>query len=150
MTFQRARAVIDERNHVRLWLAPVTYQGTPVWVGHISRDAGIKFSGRFWPPTTHVIDPAVDEARFFIEQDLLYSQRVAKIGLVEGVGAAPAEAPRFNAEGDPYFTDGFRAVFFLNREPRSIEELKVLDWALPDALEPYRSNIFDYYDDPHQ
>lgn len=150
MTFQRARAVIDERNHVRLWLAPVTYQGTPVWVGHISRDAGIKFSSRFWPPTTHVIDPAVDEARFFIEQDLLYSQRVAKIGLVEGVGAAPAEAPRFNAEGDPYFTDGFRAVFFLNRKPRSIEELKVLDWALPDALEPYRSNIFDYYDDPHQ
>jgi len=149
MTFQKARAVIDERNHVRLWLAPVTHRGTPVWVGHISRDAGIKLSGRFWPPTTHVIDPAVDEARFFIEQDLLYSQRVAKIGLVEGVGAAPAEAPRFNAEDDPYFTDGFRAVFFLDRKPRSIEELKVLDWALPDALEPFRGNIFDYYDDPH-
>jgi hypothetical protein len=150
MTFQRARAVIDERNHVRLWLAPVTTQGTPVWVGHISRDAGVKFSGRFWPPTTHVIDPAVDEARFFIEQDLLYSQRVAKIGLVEGVGQVSVDAPRHNAEGDPYFTDGFRAVFFLDRKPRSIEELKVLDWALPDTLEPFRSNIFDYYDDPHQ
>lgn len=150
MTFQKARAVIDERNHVRLWQAPVTYQGTPVWVGHISRDAGIKFSGRFWPPTTHVIDPAVDEARFFIEQDLLYSQRVAKIGLVEGVDPALADAPRVNAEGDPYFTDGLRAVFFIGKRLRSIDELKVLDWALPAALEPFRSNIFEYYDDPHQ
>jgi hypothetical protein len=69
MSLQKARAVIDERNHIRLCRAPVIYQGTPVWVGHISRDAGIKLSGRIWPPTTHVIDPAVDEARFYLEQD---------------------------------------------------------------------------------
>jgi len=142
MSFQKSRAVIDERNHIRLWLAPVTYENTPVWIGHISRDAGVKFSGRFWPPTTHVIDPAVDEARFFIEQDLLYSQRVEKIGLVEGVGAARAETPRENAEGDPYFTDGFRAVFFIGKDLSSIDELEVLNWSLPEELEPFRESIF--------
>lgn len=142
MAFQKARAVIDERNHIRLWLAPVTYQGTPVWVGHISRDAGIKFSGRFWPPTTHVIDPAVDEARFYVEQDLLYSNRVQKIGLVEGVGAASVEAPRVNAEGDPYFTDGRRAVFFIGRRLTSLDQLEVLNWSLPSEMEPFRENIF--------
>jgi len=142
MSFQKARAVIDERNHIRLWLAPVTFEGVPVWVGHISRDAGIKFSGRFWPPTTHVIDPAVDEARFYIEQDLLYSQRVAKIGLVEGVGKALVEAPRHNAEGDPYFTDGRRAVFFIGSRLTPIDELQVLNWTLPPEMEPYRENIF--------
>lgn len=142
MSFQKARAVIDERNHIRLWLAPVSYQGIPVWVGHISRDAGVKFSGRFWPPTTHVIDPAVDEARFYVEQDLLYSQRVEKIGLVEGVSAASVDAPRFNAEGDPYFTDGRRAVFFIGRHLTPIDELRVLNWSLPPELEPYRENIF--------
>jgi hypothetical protein len=142
MSFQKARALLDERNHIRIWLAPVTFEGVPVWVGHVSRDAGIKFSGRFWPPTTHVIDPAVDEARFYVEQDLVYSQRVERIGLVEGVGAAPAERPRRNAEGDPYFTDGFRAVFFIGGGPTSIDELRVLDWSLPAELEPFRENIF--------
>jgi hypothetical protein len=142
MSFQKARAVIDERNHIRLWLSPVTHKGVSVWVGHISRDAGVKFSGRFWPPTTHVIDPAVDEARFFVEQDLLYSQRVERIGLVEGVGPAPPDSPRTNAEGDPYFTDGFRAVFFIGKSLKSIEELEVLNWSLPAKLEPFRDNIF--------
>lgn len=142
MSFQKARAVIDERNHIRLWLAPVTLEGVPVWVGHISRDAGVKFSGRFWPPTTHVIDPAVDEARFYIEQDLLYSRRVQKIGLAEGVGAASVNSPRYNAEGDPYFTDGRRAVFIIGSRLSPIDSLEVLNWSLPPELEAYRENIF--------
>jgi hypothetical protein len=142
MSFQKARAVIDERNHVRLWLAPVTHGGIPVWVGQISRDAGIKLSGRSWPPTTHVIDPAVDEARFFIEQDLLYSQRVHKIGLVEGVGAASVDAPRKNAEGDAYFTDGMRAVLFIGNRLTPIDQIEVLDWSLYQDLEPFRESLF--------
>jgi hypothetical protein len=142
MSFQKARLAIDERNHIRLWRAPVTYLGTPVWVGHISRDAGIKASGRFWPPTTHVIDPAVDEARFYLEQDILYSQRVEKIGLAEGAGAATADAPRFNAEGDPYFTDGLRAVFFIGNRSVPLDEIEVLPWRLPADLEPFREDIF--------
>ncbi|HSA80558.1 MAG TPA: LssY C-terminal domain-containing protein [Geminicoccaceae bacterium] len=142
MTFQKARAAIDERNHVRLWLAPVNHEGTPVWVGHISRDAGIKLSGRFWPPTTHVIDPAVDEARFYLEQDLIYSNNVRRFGLVDGVGAAESHSPRRNAEQDPYFTDGLRAVFFVDDAFVSLDELEVLNWSLPAELEPFRESIF--------
>ena len=33
---------------------------------------------------------AVDEARFYLMQDLLYSQRVKRMGLVDGVQTAPA------------------------------------------------------------
>jgi len=142
MTFQKARAVIDERNHIRLWRAPVTYIGMPVWVGHISRDAGIKLSGRVWPPTTHVIDPAVDEARFYLEQDLLYSHNIWRFGLVAGVGPADPDQPRLNAEGDPYFTDGYRAVFFVIEDHVPIRHLEVLDWGLPAELEPFRQEIF--------
>jgi LssY C-terminus len=142
MAFQKARAVIDERNHIRLWLAPVSYGGTPVWVGHISRDAGIKFSGRFWPPTTHVIDPAVDEARFYLEQDLLYSNKVRRFGLVDGVGVAEVGSPRRDAEQDPYFTDGFRAVFFIDSGIRPLDQLEILSWSLPADLEPFRESIF--------
>jgi hypothetical protein len=143
MSLQKSRAVIDERNHIRLWLAPVTHKSSPVWVGHISRDAGIKFSGRFWPPTTHVIDPAVDEARYYIEQDLLYSQRVHKIGLVPGVIEATIDIPRHNAEGDPYFTDGFRAVFFIGDRITPINEIEVLEWSLPCEMEPFRKSFYD-------
>jgi hypothetical protein len=142
MSFQKARAVIDERNHIRLWLAPVTFEGTPVWVGHVSRDVGVKLSGRFWPPTTHVVDPAVDEARFYLEQDLLYSQRVQRLGLVGGVGAAAADEPRSNAEGDPYFTDGLRAVFFVGQRLVPIDRIEVLNWRLPAELEPFRDSLF--------
>jgi hypothetical protein len=142
MTFQKSRAAIDERNHIRIWLAPVSYEGTPVWVGHISRDAGIKFSGRVWPPTTHVIDPAVDEARFYLEQDLIYSRNVRRFGLAEGVGSAAADAPRYNAEGDPYFTDGLRAVFFIDDDVVPLDDVEVMKWALPDELEPFRESIF--------
>jgi hypothetical protein len=142
MAFQKARAAIDERNHIRLWLAPISYGGTSVWIGHISRDAGIKFSGRFWPPTTHVIDPAVDEARFYLEQDLLYSNKVKRFGLVDGVGVATAESPRRNAEQDPYFTDGLRAVFFVDDGFVPLDDLEILNWSLPAELEPFRESIF--------
>ena len=142
MSFQKARAVIDERNHIRLWRTSVTYQGTPVWVGHISRDAGIKLTGRIWPPTTHVIDPAVDEARFYLEQDIIDSHQVQKFGLAGGAGATTEDMPRFNAEGDPYFTDGLRAVFFIGEKFMPIEGIEVLDWRLPAELEPFRDSIF--------
>jgi hypothetical protein len=142
MAFQKSRAVNDERKHIRLWLAPVVHEGTPVWVGHISRDAGIKLSGRFWPPTTHVIDPAVDEARFYLEQDLIYSNRVSRFGVIDGVGAATIESPRHNAEQDPYFTDGLRAVFFVDDDFVPLVRLEVLNWSLPAELEPFRESIF--------
>lgn len=141
-TFQKARAAIDERNHIRLWLAPVLHDWRPVWVGHISRDAGIKLSGQFWPPTTHVIDPAVDEARFYLEQDLLYSNNVRRFGLVDGVGEAGSDAPRRNAEQDPHFTDGLRAVFFVDDAFVPLEEVELLEWTLPADLEPFRESIF--------
>jgi hypothetical protein len=85
----------------------------------------------------------VDEARYYIEQDLLYSQRVQRIGLVSGVIAAPAVAPRLNAGGDPYFTDGLRAVFFVGDRLTSIDQVEVLGWNLPCEMEPFRENLFE-------
>ena len=37
---QKARKTVDERNHLRLWRAPVDFEGKPVWVGQLSRDIG--------------------------------------------------------------------------------------------------------------
>ena len=136
-TFQKARNVVNERNHMRLWQAPVTYRGEPVWVGQISRDVGVELTGHLWPFTTHVIGPDIDDSRYYVVEDLLYGGRVRRIGFVDGVGRASLDLPRQNAEGDPYFTDGLRAVLFLADETIPFAEVELLDWQLPTFMRPF-------------
>lgn len=138
LAFQKARAVIDERNHMRLWLAPVTVDGHPVWVGQISRDVGVKFSGRFWPPTTHVIDPDMDDARFYLFQELVDQGAVKQVGFARGHKATDIGNPHRNAEDDPYFTDGLRAVLFLAERPMKLSEIDLLEWEIPPSLQAAR------------
>jgi hypothetical protein len=107
---QKARRTIHERNHLRLWLAPFTCEGRPVWVGQISRDIGVRFTTQAPGFVTHKIDPEVDEARDYLAQDLVLSGGVSHVGWVGGVGAIPRDAPGRNLTGDPYYTDGNRVV----------------------------------------
>ena len=84
--------------------------------------------------TTHKIDPNVDETREYLIEDLAYAQSLAKIGFVGGVGAASYDEPRGNLTGDPYFTDGLRAVLFLSAEPTAISDIEILDLGVfPEA-----------------
>jgi LssY C-terminus len=117
VAFQKARETIHQRNHLRLWLAPMRFQGLPVWVGQVSRDIGVKFTLRTWNLTTHAIDGDIDDSRENVVGDLLQTRRVAEVGYLAGVGASdPARLPT-NLTGDPYWTDGLRAVVELAREP---------------------------------
>jgi hypothetical protein len=119
IALQRTRHSINERLHLRLWLTPLTFEGRPVWAGQVSRDIGVRFTTRAWNLTTHRIDPNVDESRDYVIEDLAQARRVAAAGYVEGVGGCPATAPKRNLTGDPYFTDGKRAVILVspNRTP---------------------------------
>ena len=126
---QRIRKNIHERNHFRLWLAPMTFNGQLVWIGQISRDIGVRFT---WKTiTTHKIDPDVDETREFLLENLAYSQVLKKVAYVEGVGEAPMDQPRGNLTGDPYFTDGYRLVLWLTSEPVDLADLEVERWKKP-------------------
>ncbi len=134
LAFQKARAVIDERNHMRLWLAPVTVEGKPVWLGQVSRDIGVKFSGRLWPPTTHVIDPDMDDARYYVLQQLVDAGAVSHFGYARALPPAMVAVPHRNAEDDPYFTDGLRAVFFLSDVQVLVTDIELLKWHRPPVL----------------
>ena len=123
---QKPRNDIDQRNHLRIWLAPFTLQGKSVWVGQVSRDIGVRFTTRSWYLTTHKIDPDVDEDRDYLLQDLTLTGFVNRIGLLPGVGEAPRSAPRHNLTGDPYFTDGKRLVMVLDAEPRPMDRVEVI------------------------
>ena len=126
---QKARRTVDERNHLRLWLAPVTLDGQNVWVGQISRDIGVKASSKTL--VTHKIDPVVDEARFYITLDLAASETLRAYGAVKGVGYSDRAAPRFNYTKDPYYTDGQRVVLILGKGRQHLENLKRLPWEQP-------------------
>ena len=53
---------------------------------------------------------------------------VEQYGYVNGVGAAPASAPRANLTGDPYYTDGLRAVVFLSNQTTPLSAIRKLPW----------------------
>ncbi len=113
VALQRARRSINERLHLRLWLTPIRFLDQPVWIGQVSRDIGVRFTLRTWNLTTHRIDPEVDEARDYIVEDLLEAERLQAAGYVAGAGACDSATPRRNLTGDPYFTDGKRAVILV-------------------------------------
>ena len=129
IALQKARTSIHERNHLRLWLAPAMFQGQFVWVGQISRDIGVRFTTR--TIVTHKIDPDVDETRSYLVQDLLYSRGLMKLAYVKGVEAAAIESPRQNLTGDPYFTDGLRAVLWVSSQPIAFEKIEFMEWEVP-------------------
>jgi len=114
LALQKARAVINERMHLRLWRTMKSFEGQEVWIGQVSRDIGVRFTFKTWNLTTHKIDEDVDEARDYVIDYLMSTGRAAREGYVGGVGAAPPTAPRRNMTGDPYFTDGLRAILVLS------------------------------------
>ena len=128
LAFQRARANLSQRNHMRLWLAPYTVDGLPVWVGQISRDIGIKLTPKSSTLTTHVIDPMVDEARQFLLESLLFRFRVQLFGFVRASEPSFREHPRTNLTGDRYLTDGMRLIVFIAPEPVKAEDVRNLGW----------------------
>jgi len=131
MAGQKPRHTVHERNHLRLWLSPMRYEGKPVWVGQVSRDIGVRLTLKAWPPVTHKIDPDIDDAMFALIEELIYSQQLAKVGYVKGVGAATRSNPRHNLTGDPYFTSGYRVVLMLDRRPFSFEDIQSFNWESP-------------------
>jgi len=130
---QKARSTINERVHARFWLTPYTFEGRRVWIGQVSRDIGVRLTSQTWNLTTHKIAPDVDFDRAYMLQDILMSGFVERYGYVDGVSAAPASVPRANLTGDPYYTDGLRAVIFLSNETRSLGNVDRLPWNVPLA-----------------
>lgn len=126
IALQKARQTINERLHLRLWITPLRFEGKPVWIGQISRDIGVRFTLKTWNLTTHKIDPNVDESRDYLIDDLMEGGRVSRVAFVAGAGVSERTAPRRNLTGDPYFTDGLRAVAIFS-ETRTTPTF--LNWA---------------------
>jgi LssY-like putative type I secretion system component LssY len=138
VTIQKPRTTIEARNHLRLWRAPMQFEGKPVWVGQVSRDIGVRFTLDTWNLTTHRIDPHVDDTREYLVADLFHSRLVTKVAYVKGSPAATLASPRKNLTGDWYITDGLRAVLVFSRNRVSDSAIQPLDWELLPSSTEFR------------
>ena len=118
---------------LRLWLAPIRFEGRPVFLVQVGRPVG----GRFKRTKEIVLQEDVDEARNLLVQDMMYSGGLEKLGFATGVGRASPTQPRASFGGARYYTDGLRATLFLATRPLSLSEVELLDWAR-DLDEPDR------------
>ncbi len=143
--FQKSRqtegTLYRQRNEVRLWLAPFRYRGDYVWLGSIIRDIGSDLRVRKYWFMSQEIDPDVDEIRDFLAEDLVFSQGVNKSGYVAGVGRATREKPHSNFYGQPWWTDGYRAVLIVGDELSSWTELEHFEWEDVDDGYLNRGNV---------
>ena len=98
---------------IRVWRAPLTFEGRAVYVGQVGRPIG----GRFAPAdaTDHRAHADVDEARNLVVQDMMYSGGLDKLGFARGAAAGER-------------SDGLRAVLFFATRPLSLSDVEILEW----------------------
>lgn len=111
---------------IRLWVAPMRFDGKPVFVAQVGRPVGGRFAAR--DETSIILHDDVDEARNLLVQDMMYSGGLEKLGFVTGVGAVAGTRPRTALNGAHYHTDGLRAVLFFATRPLSLSDVEMLDW----------------------
>ena len=113
-------------NWLRLWLAPVRFQGKAVFLVQAGRPVG----GRFIDieEADLMLHPNVDEARNLTIQDMMYSGGLGKLAFIEGAGETTRSNPRTSLDDSRYYTDGLRAVMFFVTRPSTLSDVEILDW----------------------
>jgi hypothetical protein len=120
-TFRYGSSINDGHYELRLWLAPLRLEDQSVALGQVKYVIDHR-----WITTRP--DPDVDNARNFMLQNLWYSQSLLKYGWISGDEVVPVENWWLSFQDDPYFTDGYRAVFWISGQPVSLLEAVSADW----------------------
>jgi len=102
-------AMVASRNHFRLWKAPFTWNGHPVWAGAGTHDIGFAKDKRNGN-VTHKIDPNLDGERTNIGESLDKAGKVKSMSYY--LPSNPVQEAK-NATGDTYTSDGRILVVFL-------------------------------------
>ena len=107
LLWQKSLNTYSKRDHIRAWLWPETFEGTPIWIGATTHDVGATLSVRY-KRFVHHIEPEIDHERAKVIRDLTLA------GCVDSVYLAPRlyfPSGLRNATGDPIRTDG--AIAFI-------------------------------------
>ena len=127
---------------MRVWLAPIRFEGRSVYLVQAGRPVGGRFAPREAPGIA--LHDDVDEARNLLIQDMAYSGGLEKLGFVTGVGETSEMQPQTAVDGIGYHTDGLRAVLFLAKRPLSLADVEFLRWVpYLERREPHASEEND-------
>jgi len=123
--FQRNKS--DDRNELRVWLAPMLVDGETVWLGQITNFVGQRsyIEKVFFDAQ---LDPDVDDARGFLWQNIWYSQGLQSFAWSRALESIPVDKPGTDFNGNPFFTDGSRLVLWFSGEPYSLLDTTYLKW----------------------
>lgn len=106
LVFEKTNDTFASRHHLRIWRRPGSFDSKEIWVCAATHDTGISFSEEN-RTFIHNIDSNLDRERAKVINDLLLTQDVRGLSLVERPGL-PGDMS--NATGDPLKTDGSMAV----------------------------------------
>ena len=109
IVFQKQNNTFAKRHHLRIFQRPERFQGREVWVCAATHDIGIEFSPEN-RTFIHKIDPLIDKERAKVFFDLLCTEKVKAIALVDRPTVPVSTG---NATGDKIETDGKMAVLLL-------------------------------------
>ena len=109
MVFQKQFNTFAKRHHLRIFHRPEKFQGQEVWVCAATHDIGIDFSPEN-RTFIHKIDSKIDQERAKVLFDLLLTEKVKAIALVDRPKVPTSTG---NATGDKIETDGKMAVLVL-------------------------------------
>jgi hypothetical protein len=110
IVFEKTTNTFARRHHLRVWLRPVRFRGSPVWAVAATHDVGINFSDAD-RTFIHRIDSNIDRERDKVVDDLVFTGRVQGLSLLQR-----PQVPQHgrNATGDSVETDARIAVVLLN------------------------------------
>ena len=123
--YQRKDSV--DRNELRLWLAPMRVDGELVWMGQVTNFVGQRTYIEQVFLGAH-LDPDVDDARGFLLQNIWYSQGLQALAWSNTGKSISIDQPATDFNGNPFFTDGSRAVLWFSGEPYSLLDTVLLNW----------------------
>lgn len=123
-----------ERNEVTLWLAPMTVDGTPVWIAQAKHAIGRLFDvGEYFFGVR--LDPYADEGRNYLLQDMWYGQSLLGFAWSATGKAVPQDSPLLDFNGNPWYSDGFITVLWISGEPVSLKAARGYKWDTPKHAE---------------
>ena len=141
--FDRAPGIVAQKRAqagapaiwLRIWRAPLNYQGQSVFAVQAGRPVG----GRFLAKSSASVrmHPDVDEVRGTVILDAFYSAGLARVGFVSGAGTVPPQDSG-SSSMPSYVTDGLRTVLMFVERPLSLDEIDFLDWEPYPGPEPTR------------
>jgi len=126
-TFRIQRNNSEDRNELRLWLAPMRVDGEAVWLAQASNFVGQRSYIEKVFFDAH-LDPDVDDARSFTLQNIWYSQGLQAFTFVQSAQPIPFDQPRTDFNGNKFFSNGYRTVMWLSGTPYSLLDTTRLVW----------------------